>query len=145
MPGMTTWVAILLAKAAAPAALPEWLAGCWIDERGEAWTEECWTAPRAGTMLGAGRNGRGERLLGWEVMQIMAEPDGKPAFWGAPRGAGRTRFATASSGTSEIVFVNAAHDYPQRIRYWREGAVLHAETSLIDGGKPMRWTYRRHP
>jgi len=39
------------------------------------------------------------------------------------------------------VFENRDHDYPQRIRYWREGEVLMAEISLADGSKPMRWRY----
>ncbi len=41
------------------------------------------------------------------------------------------------------LFANAAHDYPQRIRYWREGETLNAEISLLDGSKAMRWQYKR--
>lgn len=147
MPGFMQSIALLLAQVAAPtptpAPLPGWMAGCWIDDRGEAWTEECWTAPRAGSMLGSGRSGRGATLRNWEVMQLLAEPNGALAFWGAPRAAGRTRFAMTVSTAGEVVFTNPAHDYPQRIRYWRDGATLNAETSLIDGSKAMRWRYRR--
>lgn len=98
---------------------------------------------RAGAMLGSGRSGRGTTLRSWEVMQILADSGGGFAFWGAPHGEWRTRFMLTSSGPLEVVFTNPAHDYPQRIRYWREGAMLNAETSLIDGGKAMRWRYRR--
>jgi hypothetical protein len=42
-----------------------------------------------------------------------------------------------------ITFVNAAHDYPQRIRYWRDGRDLMAEVSLADGSKAQRWRYAR--
>jgi hypothetical protein len=42
-----------------------------------------------------------------------------------------------------VTFVNAVHDYPQRIRYWREGEEMFAEISLADGSKPVRWRYRR--
>lgn len=44
---------------------------------------------------------------------------------------------------SAVEFTNAAHDYPQRIRYEIKGDKLEAEMSLIDGSKPVRWTYSR--
>jgi hypothetical protein len=43
---------------------------------------------------------------------------------------------------TEIIFVNPAHDYPQRIRYWQDGRRLNAEISLKDGSRAMRWLYR---
>lgn len=79
----------------------------------------------------------------WESMQILPDAQGRPVFWAWPRGAPRSAFPMVSSTATEIVFANAAHDYPQRIRYWREGAALNAEISLIDGGKPMRWRFER--
>jgi hypothetical protein len=39
--------------------------------------------------------------------------------------------------------MNAQHDYPQRIRYWRDGKYLIAETALADGSKAQRWRYSR--
>jgi hypothetical protein len=36
-----------------------------------------------------------------------------------------------------------AHDYPQRIAYVRDGDMLTATISAIDGSKAMRWTFRR--
>ena len=136
-------IALMLAVAPDASALPGWMAGCWIEERGERWTEECWTAPRGGTMLGSGRRGTGGAVRSWETMQIIVAADGTTDFWGAPSGANRTPFKLSLRGERELVFLNAGHDYPQRIRYWRDGAVLNAETSLADGSKPMRWSYRR--
>ena len=138
--------AIALAAAPAGAELPAWLAGCWVEEKGDRWTEECWTAPRAGLMQGSGRSGRGEKLGNWEVMQIVADDPatpGKMTFWGAPQGQGRTAFAWAPDQTPGVTFVNAAHDFPQRIRYWREGDSLNAEVSRADGSGAMRWRYRQ--
>ena len=129
--------------------LPGWMAGCWEQRSGEKWTEECWTAPRAGIMLGSGRSGTGGVLGSWEVMQIEVVETGDPAvspvtFYGAPGGKNRTPFAwLRGSKEPGMTFINAGHDYPQRIRYWREGEELRAETSLIDGTKAMRWRYRR--
>ena len=37
---------------------------------------------------------------------------------------------------------NPAHDYPQRIRYWRQGKLLMAEFSKLDGSQTERWNYR---
>jgi hypothetical protein len=122
---------------------PAWMAGCWLQESGENWTEECWMAPRGGLMLGAGRSGSGEALRNWEATQILAGKDGKLAFWASPSGGARVGFPEVSRRDREIVFANPKHDYPQRIRYWKEGDTLNAETSMLDGSKAMRWRYRR--
>lgn len=148
---LTQALAVLLTQAAAtpPPALPGWMAGCWIEEKGEVWTEECWTTARAGIMIGSGRSGVGNRLKSWESMQIVVAdnaPNGERvrlAFWAAPRGGRRTLFAWDGRAETGITFFNVAHDYPQRIRYWRDGETLNAETSLADGSKAMRWRYRR--
>jgi len=65
------------------------------------------------------------------------------AFWGSPEGKGRTMFTWVPAKEAGVTFINALHDYPQRIRYWREGEELLAEVSLADGSKPVRWRYRR--
>jgi Domain of unknown function (DUF6265) len=122
---------------------PGWMTGCWLQETGENWTEECWMAPRGGLMLGAGRSGSGETLRNWEATQILAGKDGKLAFWASPNGGPRVGFPEVSRQGNEIVFANPKHDYPQRIRYWKQGDALNAETSLLDGSKAMRWRYRR--
>lgn len=141
---MATMILTTAAPANEPAAaLPGWMAGCWIEAKGDAWTEECWTAARAGTMIGSGRAGQGDSLRSWEAMQILRGEDGALAFFAAPGGVGRTRFAFASSSATEVVFANPANDYPQRIRYWRDGEALNAEISLADGSKPIRWSFRR--
>lgn len=126
--------------------LPGWMAGAWVEAKGEKpnqqWAEEFWSPPRGGIMLGAGRSGSGVKLRSWEAMQIRANANGKLAFYGMPGGAMATEFTLVRSGAREVVFENPVHDYPQRIRYWREGRLLHAETALADGSKAMRWTYR---
>lgn len=128
------------AQEAAPS-MPGWMAGAWQQVDGDRWTEEYWTAPRGGLMLGAGRSGRGEALREWEATRIQIGEDGKPAFIASPEGGSPTRFALVSAGPTEIVFANPAHDYPQRIRYWRDGAALMAEVALADGGKARQWRY----
>jgi hypothetical protein len=134
-----------------PPEMPEWMAGCWIEQDGERWTEECWMGPRGGTMLGASRGGTGERVSETESMRIDANvPTGdgsvaRIAFSAVQRSGGWTTFAwqpaPKAGPANGIAFVNATHDYPQKIRYWREGSRLLAEISQLDGSRARRWTY----
>lgn len=134
-----------------PPALPGWMAGCWEmrdPDGGPRWAEECWTVPRGGQMLGSSRMGAGGRLGSWEFMRIERDaPDGDGpaiplAFSASPGGRGWTLFAWSPSDEEGLSFVNQANDYPQLIRYWREGEVLKARISLIDGSRPFEFTYR---
>lgn len=123
---------------------PGWLAGSWAtSEDGGRWTEEYWTPPRGGIMIGAGISGRGDRAISFEHMRIMAGADGRLAFFGMPGGAPAVAFPLVRSGPDEMVFENAGHDFPQRIRYRREGDAVIATVSLIDGSRAQNWRYRR--
>ena len=128
---------------AEPAAMPGWLAGCWEQVEGDTWTEECWTTPRGGIQIGSGRSGRGDKLTSWESMQIERGEGGGLTFYGSPEGTPRVAFPLVSQSAQEVVFANPAHDYPQRVRYWREGDLLKAEIALADGLKAIGFTYRR--
>jgi len=132
---------VAAAQQAAPAKPPGWMAGCWVEQAGSRWAEECWTSPRAGMMLGSSRSGDGTALRSWEAAQILPDASGRLTFWASPNGEGRFPFPLASYTETEMIFANPAHDYPQRIRYWREGAALNAEISMMDGSKPMRWHF----
>lgn len=136
-------VIIATPAAAQEAAMPGWLAGCWEEVDGESWTDECWTYPRGGIQIGSGRSGRGDTLRSWEAMQIIRGADGKLTFWASPNGAPRVQFSLVSQGAREVVFANPAHDYPQRVRYWREGELLKAEVALADGTQAEGFTFRR--
>ena len=126
------------------APFPAWLAGAWsLSGEGDRWTEEFWTHPRAGMMIGASREGQGESLRSWESIRILRTADGSLAYVPMPNGGPPVEFAMSNQGTQSIEFANPAHDFPQRIRYWREGDTLNAEIALIDGGQAMRWTFQR--
>lgn len=130
-----------LAAEPAPTPAPDWIAGAWTEAKGDNWTEEFWTPMRGGIMIGAGRSGKGAALTSWEQPRIERGADGVLTYWGSPGGAKPVPFRMASSTATEIVFANPAHDYPQRIRYWRDGKLLNAEISRADGSNSMRWTY----
>ncbi|WP_088183637.1 DUF6265 family protein [Sphingobium sp. Z007] len=121
--------------------LPDWLTGEWLQQRDDRWTEAVWTLPRGGTMIGVGRTGRGETLRSWEVMRIVRGADGSLSLHAAPEDGPATLFPVVEQGVRDIVFANQNHDYPQRIRYWREGRLLMAETARMDGSQAQNWTY----
>jgi Domain of unknown function (DUF6265) len=123
--------------------LPNWLHGAWNEARaGGGWADEFWTPPRGDLMIGAARMGTGDRITMFEHSRIVRMPDGKLAFVAQPFGNPATHFPLVDSGEQMLEFANAAHDYPQRIRYWREGRELRARTSLMDGSKVMEWRYQ---
>ena len=120
--------------------LPVWMAGCWEEVSARGWTEECWTEPRGGMMLGSSRTGTGQRAESFEYLSLDGR-FGAIEFCALPNGHEGSCFEKAKETPTEIIFVNAQHDYPQRIRYWRDGKYLMAETALIDGSKAQRWRY----
>jgi hypothetical protein len=121
-----------------------WLSGAWSERRSDGtWTEEYWTPVRSEVMLGSGLTGRGESVRHFEHMRISKGADGQVAFYGMPNGAAAVPFKMVRQTDSEVVFENAAHDYPQRVTYRRDGDTVIATVSLIDGSKEGRWVYRR--
>ncbi|MFM5948393.1 MAG: DUF6265 family protein [Novosphingobium sp.] len=147
---MRTLIVAALLLFAAPASaqtlakpeLPAWMAGTWMMEDGANWYDEVWTDPRGGIMLGLARIGFGPQLQSWEVTQIRFKPDGKLSFFAQPQGKSAVEFPLVLISEEAIEFANPAHDYPQRIRYWRQGQLLMAEISRIDGSDAMRFNYR---
>ena len=99
--------------------------------------------PKAGLMLGASREGLGAKLKSWEQMRVEQSADGKLILFASPRGRTAVPFEARAVSANAIEFTNASHDYPQRIRYELKDDRLDAEISLIDGSKPIRWTYVR--
>lgn len=123
----------------------DWLIGTWCTDPGDGeQTCETWTDyDRVGEARGVSVT-QGPRGTKREKMTITndagrlvlhAEPEGQPAadfYW-----------TTRDYAPSELNLVNEKHDYPQRVRYWREGKLLIAEISLLDGSKAMRWKFHR--
>jgi hypothetical protein len=137
-------IALLMLAEVAAMPMPAFLAGCWEQKReGGGWTEECWTDPRGGLMIGSGRDGKDDRVGDWEWMRIERGTDGTVTFYGSPKGAPAVGFAASEADGRSITFVNPAHDYPQRVRYVVTNDGLDAEVSLADGSKAERWSYKR--
>lgn len=128
-----------------------WLTGTWEAERSgaegaqPAWTDESWTTPRGGMLVGIGRRGVGHRLGMWEVMRIATDAAGQTALHVTMDDGSSTSFALVRSAAREAVFENPAHDYPQRIGYRRTADGLEAWISRIDGSSERRWSFRAAP
>ncbi|NYT42741.1 hypothetical protein HZY97_18345 [Sphingomonas sp. R-74633] len=123
----------------------DWLVGKWCTEPKDGRTVcETWE-PRGVDKVMRGTtvtiSARGEQR---EPMRISGE-GAALVFHAEPIGQAAADFPVKPGGlgAQSVEFVDTAHDYPQRIRYWREGTLLMAEISLADGSKPMRWAYRR--
>ncbi|KFN42520.1 DUF6265 family protein [Arenimonas oryziterrae] len=102
-----------------------WLVGDWCSPAGQTRIEEHWLL-RGGVLLGLGASTRGDKLTDFEYTRI--EPRGTGwVFIAQPGGAPPTEFAQADSHGQRVDFRNLAHDFPQRVSYWRDDTGLHAE------------------
>ena len=122
--------------------LPAWLAGTWAMEDGASWADELWTDPRGGVMLGVARSGFGPELQSWETAQIRLKKDGTMFYEIRKEGKDPAVYPLVLISAEAVEFANPAHDFPQRIRYWRQGKLLMAEASRLDGSEKVRWNYR---
>lgn len=137
-------LALLLTAQALPRTAMDdlaWMSGQWQSADGT--TEEAWTAPRGGMMLGVGRTVQGGIVREYEFLRLQAGADGVPVYWASPNGVPPVGFRLSQAGPSSATFDNPAHDYPQRIRYRRDGETLVATISAIDDSHATSWTYRR--
>jgi hypothetical protein len=134
---------LMLAEAAAASSpMPAFLTGCWIMQDGERTAEECWTRGNAGIMIGSGRTWKAETIDNWEWMRIERGVDGRLSFFASPKGAPQTGFKAAKVTDQEVLFENAGHDYPQRVRYWKTDAGIAAEIAKADGSNAIRYDFK---
>jgi hypothetical protein len=138
---------LLMGQAAPPARVSElaWMSGHWesLTVRGR-WTEEIWSTPRGGVMLGYSRSGTNDRMREFEFLRVAAGPDGIPAYLAQPGGQPPVAFRLTAHDATSATFDNPQHDFPQRIVYRRSGDTMVATISALDGSNAMSWTYRRH-
>ena len=119
-----------------------WLSGDWVSEANGRWTEEHWSEPRGGLMLGLGRSGKAGRAMGFEFMRIALDDNGNVVFWGSPGGSSAVPFALIEESADTATFANPRHDFPKRISYRRRGATLVATITGDDPANSQSWTYR---
>ena len=138
---------LLMGQAAPPIRVADlaWMSGRWeTTTANNVVTEEAWSAPRAGLMLGHSRTTSGERTREFEFLRIIADEDGVLSYVAQPGGGAPVEFRMTAHGATSATFDNPQHDFPQRIVYRRSGDTMVATISALDGSHAMSWTYRRH-
>ena len=147
---MKTKVLLLTLLFAAPvlaADLPGWMAGFWrLDAPDGTRVEEHWTSTGGGMMLGMSKTVPAKGKTSFEFLRI-GEHEGKLAYFAMPQGRPATIFPLRSNDASRVVFENLAHDFPQRIIYWRDGKKLCAriEGKIKGEVEGEQWCYSRVP
>lgn len=115
-----------------------WLSGTWVsvDEH----TEEHWSYPRGGTMMGYAHSAHAGRRLHYEHLRIDEE-DGTVRYHADPVGQAATVFTLTAREKGRLVFENPEHDYPQRIEYRRRSpGQLEIVLTGIEDGEPKSVT-----
>jgi hypothetical protein len=138
-------VLLLGASADADPARLSWLEGRWTGTQGGVRSEEIWSSPEGGALLGMHKDLKGGRAVSWEFMRIAMDGD-RLVFFGSPRSAPPTPFAAVEVGPRRVVFAKPDHDFPQRVIYWLdERGALRARVEGTLKGKPAaeEWTWTR--
>lgn len=146
---MLTTAALLMTAALQGDLRPDlgWMSGYWLSCEGGREVAETWSDPRAGLMTGMNvtvRNGR----AGFELSRIAPEtasPDAPFAYFAQPEGQPATVFPVIEAAPGRVVFQQAAHDFPQRIVYERDGDVLNAriEGEIEGQTRTIRWRFQK--
>jgi len=122
-----------------------WLAGDWVNRAGDGSgvSEEHWSVPFGGTMIGMSRIARTEKTLFFEYLRIEARAEGV-YYIAYPKGREGTPFLMTAGRENYVAFENPDHDYPQKIEYRRDGNILHAIISGTEDGeqKSSSWQWQ---
>lgn len=126
------------------------LAGSWRTDPGKtkaSVTEELWTEPRAGTLLGVNRVTKDDRTVFFEYLRIETREDGL-YYVAMPMGKGPgTAFRLTRLGKGYAQFENPENEWPQSIAYGLtdiEGQLTAVVTGVVKGEtRTETWTFLR--
>ena len=111
-----------------------WLAGCWMTP--DKSSQEVWVIDSDRSLAGFGVAISDSTVGFYEVLGIKQSDDGTWTYTAHPSGQGSASFLAVEISENSVVFANPDHDYPQEIRYRREGNQLHATISLLGEMNP---------
>ncbi len=156
--GWMTWViscGVLSTFAAAQASdgLAEierlaWMSGSWSGTTDGVASEEHWTTPAGGGLVGMHKDVRDGKMVGFEFLRVEIDAADKVCYVSRPGGAPPTSFCAVEIGERRVVFENRQHDFPQRILYWLDDAGrLHAriEGPLNSAEAAQEWIWSAGP
>ncbi|HVR42101.1 MAG TPA: DUF6265 family protein [Thermoanaerobaculia bacterium] len=118
-----------------------WMAGSWTAEGRSGTSEELWTEPAGGLMLGLNRTIRREGRASFEFLRIE-EREGAVTYLASPGGAVPTPFTLVGTKGERAVFENREHDFPQRIIYWKKEGDLCARVESLEG-EGQEWCWKK--
>jgi len=121
-----------------------WMAGSWTGTSRGIDMEEHWMAPKGNSMIGIHRDVGKGRTLSFEFLRIEQQAD-QIVYLSMPNGRSpATPFPLKGVTGTRVVFENLAHDFPQRIIYWKDGNDLRARIEGTMNGKmgseEWRWS-----
>jgi hypothetical protein len=138
---------LLLQAGARPPDL-DWLAGYWLSCDDGTEVSETWSDRRGTIMLGSSLTLLADGSSTHEQMRIAFDfssgPDWRVFLTAQPHAQPPATFRLVRHGDREAVFENPEHDFPKRIRYWREGDRLLARIEGEDG-RSAEWDFRSAP
>ena len=120
-----------------------WMSGRWLTGGNGRWTEEIWSGPRGGTLMGFSWSGEGAAIDAYEYIRVQPGEDDEIVYLAQPNGGAGVGFYLIRAEGMTATFENPDHDFPQRIRYARDGDTMVATISRMDGSNAISWTYRR--
>lgn len=124
----------------AAAADLDWMLGCWETPDGSA--REVWVRQAPGQLVGMAAVASEGRVVFHEVLLIEVD-DAGAHYTAHVQGQDATKFTATTFNDSEVSFTNAAHDFPQKVHYRRDGDRLLASISLLDGSEAQSFDKQR--
>jgi hypothetical protein len=99
------------------------LEGCWKGEANGQLIYETWGNQDGNFMLGGSKTISGGKTKFFEFLSIVMK-DGKIHYVPYVNGINTVSFPLIASGKSDAQFSNPEHDFPQSIKYVRDGSSL---------------------
>lgn len=133
---MKRWAILLLLPALASAGGSSssdlgWLAGCWVTPDYSA--QEVWVIDDKRSLVGFAVTIKDSKLGSYELLSIKQDENGSWIYTAYPSGQKPASFQAEEMAENSVVFANPDHDFPQEIRYRREGKRLSATISMLGG------------
>lgn len=119
-----------------------WLCGTWVLQDGKQTTEEHWRPLQGTTLLGSSHSFDDAKTTFFEHLRITATK-GTIAYVASPGGAAPTVFLLTKLEDGVMVFENAKHDHPQRIRYEKTKDGATATISQLDGSRAQSFVFKK--